>query len=137
MLIYMLLTYARLRLSPPCTGCEMKATIEVQMEQARQKKREYVAAAHNTVFDARKKKQGAARARAQYKIENAELIKEAARKEVSAQQALSGFFLLCPQGGPASTTPPTAASPKSACARCTGQCGHQPPPLLCSRECSY
>ena len=44
-------------------GSEMKATIEKQAQQTAMAKRDYVAKAHNTVFDAKNRKRALARAR--------------------------------------------------------------------------
>ena len=61
-------------------GSEMRKELEKKMQEEVQKKREFVAACHNTVFDARKKKQSAVRARFQAERENAIAIGEAAKK---------------------------------------------------------
>ena len=68
------------------TGSEMKATIEKQAQQTAMAKRDYVAKAHNTVFDAKNKKRALARARETYKQENATQISEAAKIEREARR---------------------------------------------------
>ena len=62
-------------------GSEMRKEIEKKMLAEEQKKREYVAAAHNTVYDARKKKLIAVRARQQAERANAIAIGEAAMQQ--------------------------------------------------------
>lgn len=60
-------------------GSEMRAQLEAKLAQEREVKREFVAASHSTVFDARKKKQTAVKARQMAEREHAVAIGEAAK----------------------------------------------------------
>jgi hypothetical protein len=68
-----------LKLVKRSMGSEMRTELEKKLARERELKREFVAASHNTVFDARKKKQSAVRARQMAEREQAIAIGEAAK----------------------------------------------------------
>jgi hypothetical protein len=68
-----------LKLVKRSMGSEMRSELDKKLAQEREVKKEFVAASHNTVFDARKKKQSAVRARQMADREQAIAIGEAAK----------------------------------------------------------